>query len=690
MIKLENYKIIKKIASGGMGDVYLAEHTVLENKVAIKSLHSSLVNDEDFRKRFRTEAKTQWKLSHPNIVKLIDFQERKDGLYLIMEYVEGKQLNDYILDVTGPMPDEKLIPLFKDILSAIKYAHSKGLIHRDIKPSNVLITPKGNAKIIDFGIAKSSDEDKGLTKTGVQVGTVSYMSPEQVNAEKLDKLTDIYSLGVMLFQMAVGKAPYSAQTNTFKIQLSIVSDPLPNPKEIYPSVSDKLVSIIEKATQKNKRDRFQSCDEFIKSFDKELVSKKIKSNPDKNITKPLVESKKAVPIKKKRKTSLFVYIISGLVLTVSVYYYFNENFVSDFREKLKQDKLIDEIEDRYWNKENNTKKTDEKNNNIKKSSKVEEDRIRLEVAENQAKLEKDRLAKLEKDRLANLEKDRLAKLEKDRLNKSKNIIENKNYNKGIYEGGWINGKPDGYGTIKYNNGDFYSGNWIKGKKNGEGTYKWNDGDSYTGSWVNNYKNGKGTYTYSDGYIQNGIFEDDELKYYVVTDSKGVYEGDMVDGKRNGKGTYKRNDGNSYSGYWENDQKNGYGSYNWKDGESYTGNWKNNKKNGYGIYTYSDGERWSGNWINDRQIIDSEEKSDILAERTVGGITKSKTGIVTGVYIYIKGVDKTTVKSDKKGIYRIKAKPGQTIIYNKVGYLNKSYLVTTSSSNTYNPILLKNN
>ena len=181
-----------------------------------------------------------------------------------------------------------------------------------------------------------------------------------------------------------------------------------------------------------------------------------------------------------------------------------------------------------------------------------------------------------------------------------------------------------------------------------------------------------------------------MKYYVVTDSKGVYEGDMVDGKRNGKGTYKRNDGNSYSGYWENDQKNGYGSYNWKDGESYTGNWKNNKKNGYGIYTYSDGERWSGNWINDRQIIDSEEKSDILAERTVGGITKSKTGIVTGVYIYIKGVDKTTVKSDKKGIYRIKAKPGQTIIYNKVGYLNKSYLVTTSSSNTYNPILLKNN
>ena len=126
MIKLENYNIIKKIGSGGMGDVYLAEHSVLENKkVAIKSLHSTLVQDENFRKRFRIEAKTQWKLSHPNIVKLVDFQEKKDGLYLIMEYVEGKQLNDYISQDTGPIPEDKLIPLFLQILSGIQYTYYK-------------------------------------------------------------------------------------------------------------------------------------------------------------------------------------------------------------------------------------------------------------------------------------------------------------------------------------------------------------------------------------------------------------------------------------------------------------------------------------------------------------------------------------------------------------------------------------
>ena len=266
MIELKNYKIIKKIGSGGMGDVFLAEHEVLENRVAIKSLHPGLVDDESFRKRFRKEAKTQWELSHPNVVRLIDFQEQEDGLFLIMEYIEGKQLNEYISQDSGPIPEDRLIPMFIQILSAVKYAHSKGLVHRDIKPANVLITPNGDVKLLDFGIAQQSSEDRGLTKTGVQVGTVSYMSPEQVNAEKVDKLSDIYSLGVTLYQMVTGKAPYEGQTNQFKIQLSIVSNPFPKAKQHYPGVSDKIEAIIEKATQKKKSDRFQSCEEFIKSF----------------------------------------------------------------------------------------------------------------------------------------------------------------------------------------------------------------------------------------------------------------------------------------------------------------------------------------------------------------------------------------------------------------------------------------
>ena len=356
MIKLENYKIIKKIASGGMGDVYLAEHTVLETKVAIKSLNSDLVSDEDFRKRFRKEAKTQSKLSHPNIVKLIDFQERKDGLFLIMEYIEGKQLNDYIRDVTGPMPEVKLIPLFKEILSAIQYAHNKKLIHRDIKPSNVLITNEGKPKVIDFGIAKYGDEDKGLTKTGIQVGTVSYMSPEQVNAEKLDKLTDIYSLGVMLFEMSVGKSPYSQYTNEFKIQTSIVSEPLPNAKDIYPSVSDKLVFTIEKATQKIKKDRYQSCEEFIKSLDSKI---KINTKPKNNTSK--VSNNVFFPFLKKYKKPISIAVLS-IMLFLAIgykvllpYKYYNDGIakmksaitLEDFDQSLDEFKEVMQISKNY-------------------------------------------------------------------------------------------------------------------------------------------------------------------------------------------------------------------------------------------------------------------------------------------------------------------------------------------------------
>ena len=341
MIKIDNYKIIRKIASGGMGDVFLAEHKFLEYKVAIKSLHSNLVSDKGFRERFIVEAKTQAKLSHPNIVKLLDFQEQEDGLFLIMEYIEGRQLDDYIQGVTGPMPEEKLIPLFKEILSAIQYAHSKRLIHRDIKPANILITPDGNAKIIDFGIAKSSDQDNGLTKTGIQVGTVSYMSPEQVNVKKLDKLTDIYSLGVTLFQMAVGQSPFDATELSYKIQLSIVNDPLPNPKDIYPSVSNKLVSIIQKATQKKKEDRFQSCDEFIESF--KVNTPIVYKDQTKSIKKTESKTKevsnktgnnndgKEIEKTKNYKFKYYIYVFLGSVVigilgTYFMYYYYYEPY----------------------------------------------------------------------------------------------------------------------------------------------------------------------------------------------------------------------------------------------------------------------------------------------------------------------------------------------------------------------------
>ena len=567
MIKLEGYKIIKKLASGGMGDVYLAVHSVLESKVAIKSLHSDLVKDENFRKRFRKEGRTQSRLSHPNIVKLIDFQERKNGLFLIMEFIEGKQLNDYINNETGPIPENKLIPLFKQILSAIQYAHTKKLIHRDIKPSNILITNDGNAKIIDFGIAKSDDEEKGLTKTGLQLGTVTYMSPEQVNAEGLDKLTDIYSLGVVLFQMAVGQSPYSNKTSSFKIQLSIVKDPLPNPTEIYPSVSKKLVSIIKKASEKNKRDRFQSCEEFIKSFDKEFVVEKIKkSNSEKNITKPLVDTKKAIPIKNKRKTPFFVYIITGLILMVSIsiyYYYENRVYTSQYDYvKINEDNQELEIQN-------------------ERLSKIEEDRLAKLKEERLVKLEEESLAKLEEESLAKLEDERLVKLQEERnsnnkrlaaleeqrslknkLNNSSSSISVKNYNNGVYEGEIMNNTENGFGKFTWSDGDVYEGDWKDGIRSGKGKYIWPNGNVYEGDWKDGIQSGKGKFTSSDG---------------------NVYEGDWKDGIRSGKGKYTWSDGDVYEGDWKNDERTGTGKFTWSYGVIFEGNF-NNGEMGFGYRT----------------------------------------------------------------------------------------------------------
>ena len=329
MIKLSGYKIIKKIGSGGMGDVYLAEHEKLEKKVAIKSLHKNLATDSSFRERFSQEAKTHSKLDHPNIVKLLDYRERKDGLFLIMEYVDGKQLDEHIKKVTGPIPEKELTVLFDQVLDAIGYAHKKGLVHRDIKPSNIMIDKKGRIKVLDFGIAKMQEEEKGLTKTGVQIGTATYMSPEQVDAKKVDKLSDIYSLGVTLFYMAVGKSPYDGETNTFSIQTKIVSDPFPLARDSYPGVSERFEEIIKKATQKKKKDRYKSCEEFKDDFQSSVLesnSKKETENNNSN-TDDLSKKRNFIKVKMlpyilKRKKNITISILTISLLKVLTHYFF--------------------------------------------------------------------------------------------------------------------------------------------------------------------------------------------------------------------------------------------------------------------------------------------------------------------------------------------------------------------------------
>ena len=379
MFKLSGYKIIKKIGSGGMGDVYLAEHEKLEKMVAIKSLHKNLANDTSFRERFSQEAKTHSKLDHPNIVKLLDYKETKGGLFLIMEYMDGKELDEHIKKVTGPIPEKVLTNLFTQILDAISYAHDEGLVHRDIKPSNIMIDKKGRIKVFDFGIAKLQEEEKGLTKTGIQVGTVAYMSPEQVHAKKVDKLSDIYSLGVTLFYMAVGKSPYEGDTNTFSIQTKVVSDTLPLASNIYPGVSNKLDAIILKATQKDKKDRYQSCEEFRNDLkSKNLVVPKVSET---STQKHLVKKEKKFKLSPIISVVL-LFVIAGFI-----------GFYKNYQTKLETQR--EEIQDLRLTEEKRLAK--EKVNKKVKATTAEEAKKKVKVAEQERlakeKADQERLAK---------------------------------------------------------------------------------------------------------------------------------------------------------------------------------------------------------------------------------------------------------------------------------------------------------
>jgi serine/threonine protein kinase len=271
------YTVSAIIGKGGMGDVYLAEHKVLKRKVAIKALHFELFHNEQFRARFIHEALVMAKLQHPGIVSLYEYVEDETAVFLIIEYAEGLALDDYIAMKEGKMPENEAVDIMVKILEAMQYAHDQGVIHRDIKPSNIIYNPEKNTiKILDFGIAKLSQEaNKQLTKTGTQMGTVYYMSPEQVKGEALDHRTDIYSLGVVFYQMLSGKNPYEDTTSEYAIYDKIVREEVKLPKQL--KISQATFNALRISLSKQRKDRFKNCKDFInelKCLDKPIEKPK--------------------------------------------------------------------------------------------------------------------------------------------------------------------------------------------------------------------------------------------------------------------------------------------------------------------------------------------------------------------------------------------------------------------------------
>ena len=258
------YKILRLIGEGGMACVYEAEHDMLGTKVAIKVLNPILSANAQIKERFRNEAKLMASLNHPNITKVIDFDEQPHQLSIIMELLEGTDLNQKIKN-NGPLTEKEITTIFSQALAAFQYAHEKGIVHRDIKPSNIFILPNGHVKILDFGIAKLFGQGNEMTQTGAQMGTPIYMSPEQVKADKsIDHRSDIYSMGVTMFFAISGNSPYQSDKDSqFVIFTKIVNEPLP-----HLSNQSMYTPTVIKACNKNREDRFQSCSEWSRAMKK--------------------------------------------------------------------------------------------------------------------------------------------------------------------------------------------------------------------------------------------------------------------------------------------------------------------------------------------------------------------------------------------------------------------------------------
>jgi serine/threonine-protein kinase len=274
-----NYRIEEKLGEGGMGSVYLAVNKNINQKVAVKVLNANLADSVVIRQRFRDEAQLLCSLDHSNIVKFLNFVENDEGIFLIMEYIDGITLEDFIDTKNGLLVEKRAYEMFDQILDAFAYAHKRGVVHRDIKPANIILSgdPDGNfvPKVLDFGIAKivsESNKDDGWV-----VGTPSYMSPEQVLGKEVDARSDIYSLGVLLHQMLTGRVPYDTTTlPETAIGNKIVKDPLPRMKEFYPYISSRMQKLVDKATAKAPGDRFQSCNAFRKVMNPNRIPKAAK------------------------------------------------------------------------------------------------------------------------------------------------------------------------------------------------------------------------------------------------------------------------------------------------------------------------------------------------------------------------------------------------------------------------------
>ncbi len=272
------YMITERIGRGGMADVYKAFHTGLSVYRAVKVIRSEFVTSDDFRTRFQKEARSVAQLRHPNIVQVHDFGSHGDAFFMVMEYIEGRDLKKLLRAEGRIDPVRRAVELVLQIAAALEYAHGRGLIHRDIKPENVMIDAEGRPVLTDFGIAKLITGSSNLTQTGAGIGTPAYMSPEQAQGlSDVGPEADIYALSVVLFELLTGRVPFEADTPVAVI-LKSIRDPLPMPRSLRPDMSEALQAVIIKGTAKSPENRYSTVSQLRDALERTLEEGAPKDN----------------------------------------------------------------------------------------------------------------------------------------------------------------------------------------------------------------------------------------------------------------------------------------------------------------------------------------------------------------------------------------------------------------------------
>jgi serine/threonine-protein kinase len=257
------YRVVNRIGSGGMADVYCAEDLQLGRKVALKLLHPRFAEDEDFVERFRREASAAAGLQHPHVVQVYDRGEWDDTYYIAMEYLPGRSVKEIVRD-EGPLAPDRAIDIAVGVLKAARFAHRRGIVHRDIKPHNVILDAEGRVKVTDFGIARAGASD--MTETGSIMGTAQYLSPEQAQGHAVDARSDLYSIGILLYELLTGSVPFEAESAVTIALKQVSEDPVP-PSRRGAAVPPMLEDVVMRALAKDPARRFQDADEFIRALE---------------------------------------------------------------------------------------------------------------------------------------------------------------------------------------------------------------------------------------------------------------------------------------------------------------------------------------------------------------------------------------------------------------------------------------